>query len=102
MEVQVIFPGNRSEINLAGAELLKLEPGKPGARVICTTGALWLTQQDDPHDHVLKAGQSFTLRQPGTVLVQGVPHGKALILPQWSGKEANRIDPIYSRCAEAE
>ena len=81
MEVQVIISDIRSEIDLDGLELLKLEFGQPGTSVLCTTGALWLTQQGDYHDHLLKAGQSFTLNQSGIVLVQGLPCGKAHILP---------------------
>jgi hypothetical protein len=44
-----------------------------------TTGTLWLTQQGDPDDHLLEVGQSFTLDQRGTALVQGLPCGKAVI-----------------------
>jgi hypothetical protein len=80
MEAQVIIRDMRTEIDLEGVELLKLEFGQPGARVLCTTGTLWVTQQNDPHDHLLKAGQSFTLNRQGIILVQGLPCGKARIL----------------------
>ncbi len=79
MEAQVIISDTRSEIDLDGLELLKLEFGQPGARVLCTSGTLWLTQPGDPHDHIIKAGQSFTPNQCGIVLVQGLPCGKARI-----------------------
>ncbi len=78
-EVQMIIGDIGSEINLDGSEILKLESRQSGARVTCTTGTLWLTQQGDPYDHFLKAGQSYTLKQYGLVLVQGLPQGKALI-----------------------
>jgi hypothetical protein len=48
---------------------------------MCTTGMLWLTQQSDLNDHLIKAGQLFTIDQRGIVLVQGLPFGKVLILP---------------------
>ena len=76
-EVQVINGSIRSGINLDGLELLKLDFRQPGANVMCTTGTLWLTQQGDPDDHLLEAGQSFTLDQRGTVLVQGLPCGQS-------------------------
>lgn len=79
-EVRVIICNIRSEIDLDGLELLKLEIDRPGASVLCTAGTLWLTQPGDPHDHLLKAGQSFSLNQRGAVLVQGLPCGKAAIL----------------------
>jgi len=75
----VIIGSIRSGINLDGLELLKLDFRRPGASVMCTTGTLWLTQQGDPDDPLLEAGQSFTLDQRGTVLVQGLPCGKAVI-----------------------
>ena len=78
-EVEVILGDHAAEFDLVGADLLRLDPGQPGARVLCTTGTLWLTQQGDLNDHLLKAGQSFVLDQPGTVLAQGLPSGKALI-----------------------
>jgi len=81
MDIRVIICNIRSEIDLDGFELLKLEFWQPGTRVMCTTGTLWLTQQGDLHDHLLKAGQSFTLNKRGIALVQGLPCGKALILP---------------------
>ena len=80
MDARVVIPDIRSEINLEGLELLKLEFWQPHTRVMCTTGTLWLTQQGDPRDHFLKARQSYTLDQGGTVLVQGLPCGKARIL----------------------
>ena len=40
MEVQVIISDIRSEIDLDGLILLKLEFGQPGASVMCTTGTL--------------------------------------------------------------
>jgi hypothetical protein len=81
MEVQVIINDIRPEIDLDNAELLRLEFGQPGTRVMCTAGTLWLTQQGDPQDYLLQAGQSFTLNQGGIVLVQGLPCGKARIQP---------------------
>ncbi len=79
LEAPIIIPDVRSEIELDGTELLKLDLEQPRASVLCTAGTLWLTQQGDPEDHLLEAGQLFTLSHRGTVLVQGVPCGKARI-----------------------
>jgi hypothetical protein len=95
MEAQVINPDIHSEINLDGLELLKLDPGRPGTRVMCLAGTVWLTQQSDLNDHLLKAGQSFTIDQHGIVLVQGLPCGKVLFLPPAS-LEIVRV-PLYNK-----
>ena len=81
MKARIVIKNIHSEIDVGGWALLRLEAGQPGDRVMCTAGTLWLTQQGDPHDHLLNAGQSFTLDQRGVILVQGLPRGKALILP---------------------
>lgn len=77
-----ILPDVRAEIDLAGAELLTLDVEERRASVVCTAGTLWLTQPGDLNDHVLEAGQTFTINKPGTVLVQGMPAGKMRILPR--------------------
>ena len=80
-----ILPDVRAEIDLNGAELLSLSVEQRRTRmIICTEGTLWLTQQDDQNDHVLKPGQSFAVVHNGTVLVQGLPAGKARIMPPTS------------------
>jgi hypothetical protein len=78
--VGVVLPDLGSEIALKGTEMLKLQFDQPGAVVKCTSGALWLTQPGDLHDHIVKAGEVFQLYGQGTVLVQGLPRGRILIL----------------------
>jgi hypothetical protein len=95
MEVQLIISDTRSEIDLKNRELLKLVFGQPGACVRCITGVLWLTQESDLHDHLLIAGQSFTIEQQGIVLVQGLPCGKALVLPPASFEAAGEL--LYNK-----
>jgi len=78
--VQVIIPDPQAEIELQGQALLTFQAGPPGTRVLCTGGTLWLTQAGDLHDHLIQAGQSFSLYREGVVLAQGLPWGKVLIL----------------------
>ena len=40
-----------------------------GSLVHCLFGSVWLTQDGDPRDIVLEAGQSFTLDRDGVALV---------------------------------
>jgi hypothetical protein len=75
--------------------LLKLVFGQLGACVRCISGTLWLTQESDLHDHILKAGQSFTLDHEGIVLVQGLPCGKALILQPAVLEPV--MEPLYNK-----
>lgn len=40
-----------------------------GASVRCLLGSLWLTQDGDPRDVVLTAGESFTLDRDGLAII---------------------------------
>lgn len=40
-----------------------------GTRIACTDGSLWITQQDDLRDIVLRAGESFVVDRDGKVIV---------------------------------
>ncbi len=95
MEAPVIIYDIHSEIDLESQALLKLDLGQPGAVVRCISGTLWLTQACDLHDHLLIAGQSFTLDHAGIVLVQGLPYGRARIFPP--AQLATAEENLYNR-----
>ena len=64
-----------ASFRLAAREVIDIHDGA-GLVVTCVSGALWITQADDPEDIVLKRGQSFTLDRPGLALVSA-PVGPA-------------------------
>ena len=43
-----------------------------GARVVCMSGVIWITQEGDLRDVVLRGGASFVLDRPGTALVTAI------------------------------
>ncbi len=43
-----------------------------GALLVCLTGTLWLTQQDDPRDIVLEAGDEALIERDGTSIVSAL------------------------------
>lgn len=45
---------------------------RQGERIECRTGQLWVTQDGDPRDVILKAGECFTLDRPGSALVSAL------------------------------
>jgi hypothetical protein len=49
-----------------------------GNRVTCLRGMVWLTQERDPLDRVLCAGETFTIDRPGTVLINALAHDAIL------------------------
>ena len=38
--------------------------------ISCLRGAIWITQERDVHDYVLRAGEMFIVTLPGSLLVQ--------------------------------
>jgi hypothetical protein len=55
-------------IVLKAQQFLKIEESEH-ARIRCDDGMVWITQDGDPRDVVLSAGQQFTVDRPGQVVV---------------------------------
>jgi len=65
MKVQL----TQSEIRLGKKQLLAVTGGK-GQPIVCRKGSIWITQDGDSRDVVLREGESFTLDRPGPAIVQ--------------------------------
>jgi hypothetical protein len=53
-------------------EVIRLE-GDVTAKVIsCRVGILWLTQTGTPGDHLIQAGEVFSIDHPGVVLISAL------------------------------
>jgi hypothetical protein len=61
----------RNSALLRRGSLMRIE-AQPGDRVSCTRGMLWLTQDRDPMDRVVCAGETFVIDRPGVVLVNAL------------------------------
>ena len=60
-----------------------------GARVRSLRGTLWITQEGDREDHLVRAGESFTVERNGVTLVSA-PQSPGMVLvnppaPQHAG-----------------
>ncbi len=63
------------EIDLFFGELLKLN-GHIGTEIVCHTGTLWITQEEDPRDYVLGARERFLVSSQGLILIESLPDGR--------------------------
>ena len=68
----------RAPIRLDKDVLLPLR-GAVGTGVDLFDGSVWITQQDDPRDIVLVAGDSFVFDRPGLAIVQALVGSKLLL-----------------------
>ncbi|MFT3800604.1 MAG: DUF2917 domain-containing protein [Burkholderiaceae bacterium] len=66
-------------IGLRHGDAYRIEAGK-GLRVQCLSGALWLTQDNDPRDIVLEAGDSAPIDRDGLGLVSALGDAQFLLL----------------------
>ncbi|RZT95294.1 DUF2917 domain-containing protein [Rivibacter subsaxonicus] len=69
-----------SAATLRKGQLLALA-GRSGLRIDCREGSLWITQDRDPVDVVLEAGQSHVLAGDERVLVQALAPARLVVRP---------------------
>ena len=69
---------NQKELCLKKNQLVKVRGGI-GHTVLCHSGSIWVTQDGDPRDVVLGAGQVFTLDRSGPALLQAFESGSVSI-----------------------
>jgi hypothetical protein len=53
-------------------ELIRLDGDVAGRVISCREGILWLTQAGTPGDHLIQAGEAFSIDHPGVVLISAL------------------------------
>ena len=69
----------RAAPEMAKGGLHRIHDGQ-GLRVQCLSGCLWLTQQSDPRDVVLEAGDAFTIDRPGDTYLSALASSRFVML----------------------
>lgn len=64
---------------LAKGGLFRIHDGR-GRRVECLSGCLWLTQEADPRDVVLEAGEGFTIDRDGDTYLSALSDSRFVVL----------------------
>jgi hypothetical protein len=67
-----------STITLAPGSLISVWDGN-GARVLCRTGTLWVTQEGERKDAVVRAGEALTISRSGRTVISAL-EGASLAL----------------------
>jgi hypothetical protein len=68
MEKHMNLALSNAGIVLKAQQFLRIDESQH-ARIRCEDGTVWITQDGDPRDVVLGAGQQFTVDRPGQVVV---------------------------------
>ena len=71
------FPCSRGkntteEIVLPGAQALSVQAGQPGLRCRVLEGMLWITQEGDPTDYLVGAGDLFIATRRGRIVIESL------------------------------
>lgn len=69
----------RATHQLAKGDLFRIHDGR-GRRVECLSGCLWLTEQADPRDTVLEAGEGFTIDRDGDTYLSALSDSRFVVL----------------------
>lgn len=81
---------NQNGLCLKRKQLVMVRDGL-GHSIVCDSGSVWVTQEGDPRDIVLGAGEAFTLDRPGTALVLAFEPGAISITNTQARTRANRL-----------
>ncbi len=65
----MLCPGYTKTLDLAHGEVLTLDDAR-GTTLRVTRGTLWITQDHDPRDIVLNAGDVWTIERQGRTVVE--------------------------------
>lgn len=49
--------------------------------IMCREGVVWITQNGDLQDHLIKAGEMFLISRPGKVIVQACVNAQIEVTP---------------------
>jgi len=59
-------------LRLRGQELIRMRGDHTGTVISCREGTLWLTQTNRPGDHLILAGEAFSIDRPGRILISAL------------------------------
>ena len=68
------------KIALQRGQFLRVVNGA-GSTLTAHGGSVWITEQDNPRDVVLRAGQNMTLRRSGVALVEAFEDASIFLVP---------------------
>jgi hypothetical protein len=70
---------NQNELRLERNKVVKVRGGI-GHTVVCHSGSVWVTQDGDARDVILRAGETFTFDRDGPALLQAFEPGAISIV----------------------
>jgi hypothetical protein len=76
----VVSLNGRMEVRLKKGELWKSRTNENGLSILCEGGMVWITQEGDPRDIILKTGEGFQIDRRGLVIAQALETAKIAVI----------------------
>lgn len=89
---QLLELGRKQTLQLAQAR---------GERVRCLRGTLWITQEGDREDHIVSAGEDFTVNRDGVTLVTVIQSPSTLMVTRPAPQDYGVLERWLERSALA-
>lgn len=64
------------DMQMLKGELVTFDVDRPGVRIRCRSGRVWVTQAGDSRDYLLAAGQQVALRRRGRVVITALEESR--------------------------
>jgi hypothetical protein len=87
-------------VSLPARQLFEL-PDASSARILCTSGCLWLTLDDDPRDIILEPGDSFETGERRRALLYAMQGSAFLLAARPQRTRRRRLSKNRSDCSRS-
>jgi hypothetical protein len=90
---------NSSTVTLSPASVIAVQDGA-GSRVLCRSGILWVTQEGELKDSIVRAGDVLTLHKPGRTVIGALEAASLTLMDPEPAKPKRLRDQSPVRRAE--
>jgi len=92
---------NSSTVTLSPASVIAVQDAA-GSRVLCRSGILWVTQEGELRDSIVRAGEVLTLRKPGRTVIGALEAASLTLMRPETGNVNQLRNQIRARRAETD
>jgi hypothetical protein len=70
--MNIVASNKKVRLVLKKHQLFSLRSAQPRTSIGCTDGVLWITNSNDPRDHILGASQVFSPKRKGKLIIEAM------------------------------
>ena len=89
--------GSEKTLTLGRNEFIRLDGKVAGTVVSCREGILWLTQTGSPGDHMIRAGEVFSIGHAGMTLISALEDSVCTVTGARRGEKSGRTSTVHYR-----